>query len=164
MCIILVGKVTRELHKKALLENRDGFSIFNENGLIKSPTQKQVQESLGKFGIWHYRIGTSGRKDDYNIHPFEVCKGKYLLYHNGVLGDGVDDMSDTHALADFLYDKDLRTVKSVLRSLSERQRFLLVCSNNCNIFETFGDWSFDSGILMSHKMYTYHWKGALFEE
>lgn len=165
MCIILVGRVEKATHQQALSENRDGFSVFTqEYGLIKSPTKEQVKDCLGKFAIWHYRIGTSGKMDDYNIHPFEVCKGKYLLYHNGVLGSGVGNMSDTHALASFLYDKDLRTVKSVLRSLSDRQRFLLVAANNVNIFETFGDWCFDKGILMSHKMYTYQYvKGELFK-
>lgn len=124
MCIILVGNITREQHRQAELSNRDGFSLFNEEfGLVKAPSKRQVEESLNKFGIWHYRIGTSGKIDASNIHPFRVCRGKYLLYHNGVLGDGKGSLSDTAALAQTLYDAPLRTIRTVLESLKSGQRF-----------------------------------------
>ena len=99
MCVILVGEINSSLHKQAAEQNRDGFSLFNEQfGLVKAPTKAQVEASFGKFGIWHYRIGTSGRMDVYNVHPFPVCKGKYLLYHNGVLGSGVDCIHPSNLL------------------------------------------------------------------
>ena len=71
MCIILVGNVTKEQHEAARVQNGDGFSLFTQKqGLIKAPTAKQVKEALGDFGIWHYRIATSGdRKSVQNIHP-----------------------------------------------------------------------------------------------
>ena len=64
MCIILIGKITKEQHKAALAQNGDGFSLFNdEMGLVKCPTEEQVKKAIGKWGIWHYRIATSGRVD-----------------------------------------------------------------------------------------------------
>ena len=154
MCIILVGKITKEQHQQALATNKDGFSVFNSSlGLVKAPTQRQVAESLGKFGIWHYRIGTSGSKDTTNIHPFEVCRGKYLLYHNGVLGEGRGNLSDTAALAQTLYDAPLKTVKSVLQALSAGQRFLLVKAAHPRQYLLFGDWVVSGGVLMSHDLY-----------
>lgn len=156
MCIILIGRVTKAQHEAAKRQNPDGFSMFTKDtGLVKAPTAKQVKEGLYKFGIWHYRIGTSGKLDASNIHPFEVCGGRYLLYHNGVLGEGLGEMSDTNALAVTLYEVDLKTARSVLTALSTGQRFALVNAKDPRKFELFGSWSCESGVLMSHKMYSY---------
>lgn len=155
MCIILIGNITKEQHQAALDQNRDGFSLYTEElGLVKKPTQAQVKHSIGKFGIWHYRIGTSGRMDEFNIHPFPVCKGKYLLYHNGVLGAGLGEMSDTHALAETLKDVSVKTARSVLRALSTSNRFVLADASDPHKFELFGQWVAEGGVLMSHKLYT----------
>nr|DAH56621.1 MAG TPA: YafJ-type amidotransferase class-II [Caudoviricetes sp.] len=155
MCVILIGRITRQQHELAKKQNPDGFSMFTEaSGLVKAPKDWQVNAGLGQFGIWHYRIGTSGRMDKSNIHPFRVCKGKYLLYHNGVLGAGLGEMSDTRALAETLYDLSLTTIRTVLESLKERQRFVLVDAKDPTKFELFGAWSCESGVLMSHKLYT----------
>lgn len=154
MCIILVGRVNKALHKQALQQNGDGFSVFTEaDGLIKAPTAAQVKKALNTFAIWHYRIATSGKVNDDNIHPFEICNGKYLLYHNGVLGNGVGDKSDTAVLAELLYDVDIEVASSVIESVSHRSRFLIASATNPKDFRVFGDWEFDAGVLMSHKMY-----------
>lgn len=161
MCVILVGEINSSLHKQAAEQNRDGFSLFNEQfGLVKAPTKAQVEASFGKFGIWHYRIGTSGRMSVYNVHPFPVCKGKYLLYHNGVLGSGVGQKSDTHAFADSMKDLSLATVRSILRATCKGQRFLLVDAKNPRKFELFGEWEVEGGVIMSHKMYKPVYKTA----
>lgn len=155
MCIILIGKVTKEQYKAALAQNGDGFSLFTkEQGLVKCPTDKQVAQALGKFGIWHFRIATSGRVDEYNVHPFEICDGKYLLYHNGVLGSGLGDMSDTHALAETLKNVPVGTAKSVLKALEDRQRFVIVSAEDPRQFLLYGDWVVSAGVLMSHQLYT----------
>lgn len=154
MCIILIGKITKEQHKAALAQNGDGFSLFNdEMGLVKCPTEEQVKKAIGKWGIWHYRIATSGRVDEYNVHPFPVCGGKYLLYHNGVLGDGLGDMSDTHALAETLMHVPYKTARAVIESLTTGNRFVLARADNPHYFEVFGEWKVSAGVLMSHAMY-----------
>lgn len=154
MCIILVGNITKEQHLQAQATNRDGFSLYNDKfGLVKAPTKQQVEKSLNTFGIWHYRIGTSGKKDISNIHPFEVSKGKYYLYHNGVLGNGKGNLSDTAALAQTLYDAPIKTVVSTLKALSTGQRFLLVSAKDPRNFRLFGNWVVDGGVIMSHDLY-----------
>lgn len=155
MCVILVGKIGMELHNQAKAQNPDGFSLFTkEQGLIKDPTKEQVQRAVNQFGIWHYRIASSGAVDKNNIHPFPVARGKAFIYHNGVLGEGTKDLSDTHCLANTLYDCSLSTVRSVLSALSTGQRLLLVNAKDPLDFQLYGEWKVDKGILMSHKMYS----------
>lgn len=155
MCVILVGKIGRRLHEQAKAQNPDGFSLFtSEQGLVKDPSPAQVEKALDTFGIWHYRIASSGKVDKQNIHPFPVARGKAYLYHNGVLGEGTKDFSDTNCLARTLFDCPLGTVKSVLSALSSGQRLLLVSAKDPHDFALYGDWKVDSGVLMSHKMYT----------
>ena len=157
MCVILIGDVNAKLYEEALAQNPNGCSVFTrEYGLIKAPTKEQVMDAIGKFGIWHFRIATSGRIDKANIHPFSICKGRYLLYHNGVLGAGRGAMSDTVALAKTLNEVNLTTARSVVKALAEsRQRFVIADARDPRNFEVFGEWSAESGILMSHKMYDY---------
>lgn len=153
MCIILIGNITERQHKLAKQQNPDGFSLFTkELGLIKAPVAGKVQQALETFGIWHYRIGTSGKKDKLNIHPFPVCGGKYLLYHNGILGDGLGDMSDTRALAMTLQNVSFKSACSVLKALENRQRFVLVDAKDPTRFTLFGEWVCDAGVLMSHTL------------
>lgn len=154
MCVILVGKINEELHEAAKTQNRDGFSLFTkEQGLIKNPDKEQVKRALGQFGIWHYRIKSSGKVNEDNIHPFKVAGGAYYLYHNGVLGPGTDKFSDTACLAKTLYYVPVRTVMTVLESLKVGQRFCLANSKNPHEFYLYGDWKADKGVLMSHTMY-----------
>lgn len=156
MCVILIGKISRSLHEQALEQNGDGFSLYNEKlGLVKAPTEKQVRASLNQFGIWHYRIATSGKLGDINVHPFPICGGAYLLYHNGVLGNGLGEKSDTHALADMLMDVDIKVATSVIESLTERNRFVIASATDPKWFRLFGKWEAEAGVLLSHKMYTY---------
>ncbi len=156
MCVILIGKVSQSLHKQALEQNGDGFSLYTEKlGLVKTPSEKQVKAALNKFGIWHYRIATSGKLGDINVHPFPICGGKYLLYHNGVLGNGLGEKSDTHALADMLMHVDIKVATSVIESLSERNRFVIASATDPKWFRLFGKWEAEAGVLLSHKMYTY---------
>lgn len=156
MCVILVGKVSQSLHRQAIEQNGDGFSLYTEKlGLVKSPTEEQVKAALNKFGIWHYRIATSGKLGDINVHPFPICGGKYLLYHNGVLGNGLGEKSDTHALADMLMHVDVKVAASVIESLSERSRFIIASATDPKWFRVFGKWEAEAGVLLSHKMYTY---------
>lgn len=156
MCIILVGKINRSQHSLAELGNPEGFSVYTaEAGLLKAPTPSDVTNAIGKFGIWHYRIATSGSVDENNIHPFRICGGSYYLYHNGILGAGKDNLSDTHALADTLMDVSLTTARSVVSSLSTSQRFLIVSASNPLEFYLYGAWSVEGGVLMSHKLVAY---------
>lgn len=154
MCVILIGKIGETLHEAAKAQNKDGFSLFTtEQGLIKNPTPEQVKKAVNQFGIWHYRIRSSGEVSEENIHPFKVAGGAYLLYHNGVLGLGTSKHSDTACLAKTLYYTPVKTVMSVLESLKAGQRFCLANSLNPHQFYLYGDWKVDKGVLMSHTMY-----------
>ena len=65
-------------------------------------------------------------------------------------------MSDTAALAKTLNEVNLTTARSVVKALAEsRQRFVIADAQDPRNFEVFGEWSVESGILMSHKMYDY---------
>lgn len=155
MCVILIGKIGHSLHRQAKAQNPDGFSLLTkEQGLIKAPSSKEVDLAVHRFGIWHYRIKSSGKVDKTNIHPFEVCNGNYVLYHNGVLGAGTQHYSDTYCLAYTLKNSPLETVKTVLQSLSSGQRFCLANVKDPREFYLYGDWKVESGVLMSHKMYS----------
>lgn len=155
MCVILIGKIGKDLHLQAKTQNPDGFSLLTkEQGLIKAPNAEQVKKAVGQFGIWHYRIKSSGKVDKTNIHPFPVCNGNYVLYHNGVLGAGTAHFSDTYCLAYTLKYSPLETVKTVLQSLSSGQRFCLANVKDPHEFYLYGDWKVESGVLMSHKMYS----------
>lgn len=155
MCVILIGKIGKDLHLQAKTQNPDGFSLLTkEQGLIKAPNSEQVKKAVGTFGIWHYRIKSSGKVDKTNIHPFEVCNGNYVLYHNGVLGAGTTHFSDTYCLAYTLKNSPLETVKTVLQSLSTGQRFCLANVKDPTEFYLYGDWKVESGVLMSHKLYS----------
>ena len=165
MCIILIGKITKNEFNRALNDNKDGFSLFTaEQGLIKDPSDEIVDKVINEkqFGIWHFRIGTSGtinKHDQTNIHPFPICGGKYLLYHNGIIGSGDGKRSDTHCLADELMSVSLETAESVVRALSSGNRFVIVNAQDVNDYRIYGSWECDKGILMSHKMYSYgSWK------
>lgn len=156
MCVILVGRIGKKLHKEAERQNPHGFSLFTkELGLIKAPTREQVDKAVNQWGIWHYRISSSGGISKDNIHPFSVADGKAYLYHNGVIGSGTDTMSDTACLAQTLKETPIQGVISVLQSLSDSNRFLLVDAKNPRNFRIFGKWCAEAGVLMSHKMYTY---------
>lgn len=152
MCVILVGKVDRKLHESAKKTNPDGFSLYTkEQGLIKDPSAADVTKALNTFGIWHYRIGTSGKKDKNNIHPFIVARGAAYLYHNGILGEGDATRSDTNMLAETLRDCSIETCNSVLKSLAHGNRFLLVDSKDPRSFRVYGDWFAHKGVLMSNR-------------
>lgn len=155
MCVILIGRIGKNLHEVAKKQNPDGFSLFTaEQGLIKAPNATQVKKAVEEFGIWHYRIRSSGKVDKENIHPFPVAQGKAYLYHNGILGAGTPEYSDTNCLARTLYDCPISTVESVLNAVSSGQRLLLVDANDPRKFRLYGDWKVESGIIMSHKIYT----------
>lgn len=156
MCVILIGKITKEQHRLALQQNGDGFSLFTEKqGLIKEPKQADVAKALDSWGIWHYRIATSGTKNHLNVHPFPICGGKYLLYHNGILGKGKDDLSDTHALAKTLMDVNIHSARTIINALTDSGRFVIASAKDPHELYLYGKWEADEGILMSHKLYSY---------
>ena len=78
-----------------------------------------------------------------------------MLYHNGVLGSGLGEKSDTHALADMLMHVDIEVATSVIESLSERNKFVIASATDPKRFRVFGKWEAEAGVLLSHKIYTY---------
>lgn len=163
MCIILIGKINKQQFGQALAENSDGFSVFSkETGLIKDPDNETVAKVIKNkyFAIWHFRIGTSGiidKHDTTNIHPFDICGGKYLLYHNGIIGHGDGKRSDTHCLADTLMDATYSAAQNVVKNFAGvSNRFVIVNAEDVTDYKIFGNWVMgDNGVLMSHSMSTY---------
>lgn len=99
MCIIAVipkgKKITEETFYTMWENNPDGAGmLYSYNG--KLTVQKEL---LNPDALWikyvkatalnvpimlHFRIGTSGAMDEYNIHPFKVSDHLYFA-HNGIL-------------------------------------------------------------------------------
>jgi hypothetical protein len=74
-----------------------GFFKFDEFW----DTYKEFQNQTA---LVHFRIRTSGKTDEYNCHPFEVCDGRFALIHNGVISIKQEDKdkSDTAHFAELV--------------------------------------------------------------
>jgi hypothetical protein len=86
-----------------LWEIRKGFMSFHKfwKHLKEAPLTTEAT------AICHFRIGTSGKMDGGNTHPFPITSDiehmrktsisgvESLLFHNGVVGKGEGDLSDT---------------------------------------------------------------------
>lgn len=114
MCIAILNSLnSRDISKKELLNcwnnNYDGAGLLWSNGtklktfkelknfdVFYSEYQKARYESIGDVLI-HFRIGTHGKIDKNNCHPFLVNKDLGFI-HNGIMYDfGYEkDFSDTY--------------------------------------------------------------------
>lgn len=100
MCIAILNngnQVSRESFKESLLNNPDGFGMayILEGQLM---TYKSLSKNFNKLYnkylsvfketkspiVLHFRIGTSGKNDLLNCHPFYVNKG-LIFCHNGII-------------------------------------------------------------------------------
>lgn len=101
MCIAILNKetkLTKHQIENGFESNPDGGGIaYISGGKIKIYKQLQlntdafynvysnIYDKHSKFPILvHFRIGTSGKKDMRNVHPFKISK-KIAFIHNGVL-------------------------------------------------------------------------------
>ncbi len=162
MCNILIGSgISKDIVRSVRRSNPDGYSVLTKEwGLLKNPSDETLDMIIDSktFTIYHFRYGTSGTKgDDFNTHPFLICNGKYYLYHNGVLGEGIGTKSDTHCLAESLEKADFETAVRVVESLASGNRFLIADVTDPLKYYTFGDWHYTRGILSSTSLRTSCW-------
>lgn len=100
MCIAILktkkGTITDEELRNCFNSNPDGagiaYTLNNELKIIKGmfnvkdfiETVRMAEKICDNNMLIHCRIGTSGTKDGFNTHPFEVNKNVALI-HNGIL-------------------------------------------------------------------------------
>jgi hypothetical protein len=170
--------------------NPDGFGAIDPTtgtveklpgGDVKRIWRLYKEQYAGKHCILHFRLATSGAHDLANVHPFNVGKTDWVLFHNGVLSNDLwgqhtkgkkDSRNDTRIYIDH-YIKPLITAgvhpKSDLfkdlvgRDIGHNNKFILVnrktaeivCVNRSSgiyVAEFNGSW-------MSN---TYAWDAALY--
>jgi hypothetical protein len=103
LCAIIDGKLT--YHKELNPKNYKGF--YKIYAYYRSLTDLPM--------LLHFRIGTSGIKDERNIHPFPINRNMALI-HNGMLSYNVinKDFSDT-----WHFTQLLKSLKSPARLLNK---------------------------------------------
>ena len=166
MCIIVyhpknAKPISKETLKICFTNNDDGagYTFWNKTKnkwIIRKGFMewKDFWESFSKKdfqsnSIWvaHFRIGTSGKIDGSNTHPFPVCnnyrimkKTKYetdvIAAHNGIMSKGEEDFSDTM--------KHIKEILFPLRNKLNKKEFL-------NIFEMLCDSSSNRWFLADSK-------------
>jgi len=152
--------------RKGFMEWDDFWESFNGNDFQSE-------------NIWsaHFRIGTSGKTDGGNTHPFPVCddyvtmrKTEYetniIAVHNGVMGKGEDDFSDTM--------KHIKEILFPMRDKINDKKFLKIFGKLCNTSSNrwliaseastllLGDWKKFEGSYYSNTSYeeVKTWKAA----
>ena len=127
-----------------------------------------------KFGkkttsIVHFRIGTSGLKDEGNTHPFPICddldkmrvtsfENEAIAFHNGTVGKGDAKYSDTeHHVADILFPifplwGDKRVQGDIADTLlTKNSSRWVVCVKDA--YWRFGTWHKHNGLEFSNLNY-----------
>ena len=114
----------------------------------------------------HFRIATSGGLDERFCHPFPVSPwyadlvateghAKAVFMHNGIIGAGTRDMSDT-----MLYvQKNVNTIRNIKSAPCRRQiaqdtagSRTLTFTSDCRAYRT-GNWIHDGGLYFSNYSY-----------
>ena len=185
MCIILYKPIealmpTMETIKTCFENNPDGTGllIFKGNNAIidkgymtfnnlKKAIKKHKLDNNSHFAI-HFRIATSGKVNDKNCHPFPVSNSRKALQklsgktcqaimHNGVIGAGENDLSDTqiftrdtlYKLSPYLHDQQIR---DHVEDLLINDRMLIFSDSKIYLLN---DWIIDQGIYYSNDSFEY---------
>lgn len=128
MCIAILNKsgIVPESHiRTSFANNPDGAGMaWIENGSIKVfKTMKDVDKLASLYLsirndndspiVLHFRIGTHGKKDISNVHPFHI-NSDMIMVHNGIVDSPVIDKqkSDTFHLSLFL--SNLSTYRNLI--------------------------------------------------
>lgn len=197
MCVIVfspkgVAPPTDEQIKKMWEHNPDGagYAYVGRGGKVVYRKGFMKLEDLLKdlgdterfkntnFAV-HFRIGTSGKKDEKTCHPFPLStsfgdlrktSGKVdsVLFHNGILsGGGLANplSSDTQDFVIAMTPLLAKYNKSKARDyfigeLVSGNRLLILYKNN--VFKMFGDWKKDGDLWVSNLNYKdeYKWYGS----
>lgn len=188
MCIIVykpqgVAPLDYETAKICFENNPHGAGIA-----LLRPEKKKVEIYKGfmsfhafwkaaEFGVfsadiaaYHFRIATSGGTCPENCHPFPVSnrikalkdlsyKGRYAFLHNGIIGAGNGDLSDTQLYIKDILSKDVRVLdrsalKDKIAADTHGSRTVLIDALTKNVILT-GNWIEDerTGILFSNSSF-----------
>jgi len=141
-----------------------GFMTWNEFWLSFNA------HSFSKQSTWiaHFRIATAGNTDGGNTHPFKICtnydtmrvekyRAKKIAFHNGVVGRGEDEVSDTMLhikkyIAPLFPSIHKKKIKTIITHLCETNSNRWILTNGAHLF-LFGDWEDKDGVYYSNKSY-----------
>lgn len=189
MCIIVYKPAGIPCPTEAILEacfasNPDGAGLFvGRPGKQKASIQKGFMD-CGSFldfasaavtqedvAAYHFRITTSGGTRPESCHPFPVSRevqelrslgltARYAFVHNGIIGKGEDNLSDTQVyIRDSLYPLLMQNLESdALRDSiaqeTEGSRTLLYDAEKGSVIMT-GNWIEDkeTGLFFSNRSY-----------
>ena len=180
MCIIAASpkkasRITKEIFKNMWNNNPDGGGImYAEDGILHIEKELKSWKRLyrkyvdvherGLSNVLHFRIGTSGSKNEYNIHPFSVNK-ELAFCHNGILSIQVPVGSlenDTQIFNNailkrlrkgFINDSAIRNLIELAIGMSNKFVFMDNNGEISFINEAAGNWK--DGIWFSNYTYSY---------
>lgn len=196
MCLIVSKNKGVALPKEECLENAaqnnpDGIGIAlhkeGSNEIIIKKDFTGIYTFLGWLHnnvsindsvIIHFRVATSGLKDEGNRHPFPITKNKELLRetnlvcqsavaHNGVLiaYDKHVTYSDTQKfILDILSDDEIKNnlanpvIQKLLNNFLSHDRLAIMLSDGTQIL--LGEFNVNDGISYSAYSYKWHWQGC----
>lgn len=187
MCVIVYKpmgekKVPKRIFKECWANNSDGagYAIWNRDhewwdvkkGFMSFTkfwhAYREENVQTEDIVFIHFRIGTSGGDVPELTHPFPVCddlekmgeleySAKDIVFHNGVIGFGEKEWSDTCvAIRDFVDplhpylddDKVFDYMHEPLETLQNRW----IITKGSTIFQ-YGDWEVENGVEYSNKTY-----------
>jgi len=128
MCIAILnqsGIISESIIRTCADNNPDGMGMaWIEAGTIKTfKSMKDIDKLIGLYQairadnefpiMLHFRIGTHGKKDISNVHPFHIGENM-VMCHNGIVDAPIlqPDKSDTFHLSLFL--SKLRTIENLI--------------------------------------------------
>jgi predicted glutamine amidotransferase len=131
MCLLIMSpggtNIPRDHIETASIQNRDGFgwAVVADDRIITNVSM-DLDVAMAEFyaaraefpngdALFHLRIATSGRVDEFNCHPFYVGEGgRTVMAHNGMLDIELavgEERSDTHVFAtDYIDELGLKNV------------------------------------------------------
>lgn len=184
MCIAILQICNaKEINKESFFaygnSNPDGFGLMwvDENDKLQSFKTLVLQESYDKYKsvfanynnkspiLVHFRLGTHGKKDLTNCHPFYVNENLGFI-HNGVfnvqkVGSVGDEFSDTYSFNELILKpvgKDAMYNQTTIDLISDfigwNKILMIDTDRNYIIYnEGEGDWSDDGKTWYSFKLH-----------
>lgn len=190
MCIIIFKKGGVDMPSNKVLANcfsnnsdgagfaivRDGHVHIRKGFMTLHSLMTALEEEHVNFhttiGI-HFRIRTSGNTDAHMCHPFPVSQHRNdlrdldiyaptALLHNGIIGAGEGELSDTAVFVrdilahDFVQHHLLNGCEKALSYIEDMTSTSRLCIlNNDGRYFLTGDWVEEDGLMYSNKTYKY---------
>lgn len=181
MCIIMAAKANTEIPEKHIQNGFDrnpdgaGYMFARQGkvvvrrgymdvlGLLRA-YQKDVRATPNSPFVLHCRIGTSGKVDVDNCHPFLLESHNMGIAHNGIMQEFEVPHSTHSDTWHFVYDALAKLPKSALRSAgmdllleslakSTSSKFAVLSGNRLRLYnESAGAW--DNNVWYSNSTYT----------